>query len=48
MFHAFTLLVPWADASERVYRALGRFVTAKLSRADDFPPVEDDSNGRDT
>lgn len=33
MFHAFPLLVPWADASERVYRTVGDFVTKQLDHA---------------
>lgn len=31
MFHAFPLLMPWADASERVYRAAGGFVARQLA-----------------
>jgi len=30
MFHVFPILMPWADASARVYRALGRFVRARV------------------
>jgi acetyl esterase/lipase len=37
MFHAFPLLMPWADASERVYRAVGGFVTRHLERASISP-----------
>jgi epsilon-lactone hydrolase len=33
MFHAFPLLVPWADASARVFRAVGEFVTRQLEQA---------------
>jgi acetyl esterase/lipase len=33
MFHVFPLLMPWADASARVYRAIGEFVTTRLARA---------------
>jgi epsilon-lactone hydrolase len=33
MFHAFPLLMPWADASARVYQAMGAFVTRQLARA---------------
>jgi acetyl esterase/lipase len=30
MFHVFPILMPWADASGRVYRAVGRFVRERL------------------
>ncbi|RIL07737.1 MAG: alpha/beta hydrolase [Proteobacteria bacterium] len=30
MFHVFPILMPWLDASGRVYRAVGRFVRARL------------------
>jgi len=30
MFHVFPILMPWADASRRTYRALGEFVRANL------------------
>ena len=30
MFHVFPILMPWAEASRRVYRAVGEFVTARL------------------
>jgi acetyl esterase/lipase len=30
MFHVFPILMPWADASRRVYRAVARFVTERL------------------
>lgn len=30
MFHVFPILMPWAEASGRVYRALGRFVGGRL------------------
>jgi monoterpene epsilon-lactone hydrolase len=33
MFHAFPLLMPWADASARVYRAVGEFVRKQLAGA---------------
>jgi monoterpene epsilon-lactone hydrolase len=33
MFHVFPLLMPWADASQRVCRAVGDFVTGRLARA---------------
>jgi hypothetical protein len=33
MFHAFPLLMPWVDASQRVYRAVGDFVTKQLDHA---------------
>lgn len=32
MFHVFPILMPWAQASRRVYHAVQRFVTAQLSR----------------
>ncbi len=35
MFHAFPLLMPWADASGRVYRALGDFVRERLEAGAD-------------
>jgi acetyl esterase/lipase len=31
MFHVFPMLMPWADASRRVYRAVGQFVAAQLA-----------------
>ena len=30
MFHVFPILMPWADASRRVYRAVARFVRKRL------------------
>jgi monoterpene epsilon-lactone hydrolase len=30
MFHVFPILMPWADSSRRVYRAVGEFVGAHL------------------
>ena len=30
MFHVFPILMPWADASRRVYRAVGEFVESHL------------------
>ena len=30
MFHVFPILMPWADASRRVYRAVGEFVDRRL------------------
>jgi hypothetical protein len=30
MFHVFPILMPWADASRRVYRAVGEFVRKRL------------------
>ncbi len=46
MFHVFPILMPWAEASRRVYRAVGEFVTAHVgdvprhegSRLQDGPP----------
>jgi len=34
MFHVFPILMPWADASGRVYRALGGFVRKRLEGGD--------------
>ena len=31
MFHVFPILMPWADASRRVYRAVGEFVDRRLA-----------------
>jgi hypothetical protein len=31
MFHVFPILMPWADASRRVYRAVGDFVRKRLA-----------------
>lgn len=36
MFHVFPILMPWADASRRVYREVARFVEDRLS---DAPPL---------
>lgn len=33
MFHVFPILMPWAQASRRVYQAAQEFVTVQLSRA---------------
>ena len=33
MFHVFPILMPWAEASGRVYRAVGRFVRERLEAA---------------
>jgi hypothetical protein len=33
MFHVFPILMPWADASRRVYRAVGDFVRKHLPPA---------------
>ena len=33
MFHVFPILMPWADASRRTYRAVGQFVAAHLPDA---------------
>jgi acetyl esterase/lipase len=33
MFHVFPILMPWADASGRVYRAVGAFVRERLARS---------------
>ena len=33
MFHVFPILMPWAQASRRVYQAAQEFVTLQLSRA---------------
>ncbi len=47
MFHVFPILMPWADASRRVYRAVGEFVTSHLEEegpagADTDPVAVDD------
>jgi hypothetical protein len=31
MFHVFPILMPWADASGRVYRAVGALVSKQLA-----------------
>jgi hypothetical protein len=31
MFHVFPILMPWADASRRVYRAVGDVVRKRLA-----------------
>jgi len=49
MFHVFPILMPWANASRRTYRAVGRFVAqrlvqqdpARLAEAEDVPAVND-------
>ena len=33
MFHVFPILMPWAEASGRVYRAVGSFVRERLKAA---------------
>jgi hypothetical protein len=40
MFHVFPMLMPWADASRRVYRAVGEFVR------DHLPPSESEAEAR--
>jgi acetyl esterase/lipase len=40
MFHVFPMLMPWADASRRVYRAVGEFVR------DHLPPSETEAEAR--
>jgi monoterpene epsilon-lactone hydrolase len=37
MFHVFPILMPWADASRRVYRAVGQFIEAHLEPSDPDP-----------
>jgi acetyl esterase/lipase len=39
MFHVFPILMPWADASGRVYRAVGRFVRERLDAAPARPTL---------
>jgi acetyl esterase/lipase len=34
MFHVFPILMPWAEASRRVYRGLADFVAARLDAAE--------------
>jgi acetyl esterase/lipase len=34
MFHVYPILMPWADASRRVYRAVGAFVRKRLEGAE--------------
>ena len=50
MFHVFPILMPWADASRRAYRAVGAFVDRHLPAdhraADDTPATGDDPPGR--
>lgn len=49
MFHVFPILMPWADASRRTYRAVGRFVADQLvardpanrAAADSIPAVNE-------
>lgn len=40
MFHVFPILMPWADASRRVFRDVDRFVREII---DEAPPIEQDS-----
>ena len=40
MFHVFPLVMPWADASLRVYRAVGDFVKRRLVQSDATAPRE--------
>jgi len=44
MFHAFPLLMPWADASDRVYQAVGEFVRRQLMSGSSRGPVDDRAN----
>jgi acetyl esterase/lipase len=44
MFHVFPILMPWADASRRAYRSVGRFVDRHLPAADSV--AGDDAAGR--
>ncbi len=37
MFHVFPILMPWAEASRQVYRAVGEFVTSHLGDPPDSP-----------
>ena len=34
MFHVYPILMPWADASRRTYRDVGRFVSERLVTRD--------------
>jgi monoterpene epsilon-lactone hydrolase len=36
MFHVFPILMPWAEASRRVFHAVGEFVHSRLG---DQPPA---------
>ena len=51
MFHVFPILMPWAEASRRVYRAVGEFVDRRPDdRAPGPRPVRippDEERGRD-
>ena len=38
MFHVFPILMPWADASRRVYRAVGEFVDRHLDDGNEDEP----------
>ena len=44
MFHVFPILMPWADASRRAYRAVGEFVAAHLPDTDTDTDTDDDAN----
>jgi hypothetical protein len=34
MFHVFPILMPWAEASRRVFRAVASFVAERLAAAE--------------
>jgi hypothetical protein len=40
MFHVFPILMPWAEASRRVFRAVAGFVADRLSAADAGAPAD--------
>ncbi len=42
MFHVFPMLMPWADASRRVYRAVGEFVRDQLPA----PSTDEEADAR--
>jgi monoterpene epsilon-lactone hydrolase len=47
MFHVFPILMPWAEASRRVFRAVAEFVADRLSAAESVqPPIRRRPRGR--
>ena len=44
MFHVFPILMPWADASRRTYRAVGEFVAAHLPDTDTDTDTDTNTN----
>jgi acetyl esterase/lipase len=45
MFHVFPILMPWAEASRQVYRAVGAFVTSHLADGPDPPSAPPPGEG---